>query len=72
MFNVGAKVKYSRKWLKSVGMYTGDLCFCRGLVTGIEMVGPTLRLAVIEWDKEDIPLRVNVKNLVEVGKPELE
>jgi hypothetical protein len=36
-------------------------------VTAIEPLGET-KLAVIEWDKRDIPERVNIANLSKVTK----
>lgn len=66
---VGDKVKYKAEWLRSVGMYTGPVPFARGVVTALEPVG-SMTLAVIKWDRPGIPERVNVENLIKVGKPE--
>lgn len=60
----GDRVAYSRKFLKSVGAYTGALPFARGTVKAIEEVG-SMTLARIHWDiSEGVPERVNVANLV--------
>ena len=62
---VGDTVAYSKRWLQSTGQYTGDVPQARGRVTGIKVFGD-LVLADIEWDKPDLPERVNVKNLSRV------
>ena len=68
---VGSMVKYSAAWLRSTGQYTGDICFAKGKVTELRpMAGGKMTLAVVEWDKPDLPNKINVKNLTPVGKPE--
>ena len=59
---VNSKVKYSSKFLKSIGIHTGNMPKARGLVTTIQNIG-SLSLASINWDRSDIPGKVNVKNL---------
>jgi hypothetical protein len=67
---VGDKVRYSVTFLRSIGQYTGDMCFAKGTVTAIEQHTPEWALAVISWDKgEDLPGKVNVNNLTVVGSP---
>jgi len=61
----GDTVAYSKQWLQSTGQLTGDAPFARGKVTGLVPLG-SLMLADIEWDKPDLPTRVNVKNLSRV------
>ena len=63
---VGDTVMYSKAWLRSTGQFTGDICFAKGKVTGLKTLGKELVLAEIEWDKPDLPERVNVKNLSRV------
>ncbi len=59
---VGSRVQYSAAFLRSAGIYTGDLPFAKGEVTAIEKLGPGL--AVIDWDTPDMmPKRVLVTNL---------
>ena len=69
-FVVGSKVKYSAKWLKSTGQYTGAICFAIGIITELQTVGARLTLARIDWDCPDIPERVNIANLTLKGRPE--
>lgn len=65
-FQVGDMVKYSANFLRSTGMYTGDIPFAKGRVTHID---PKFGggLATIEWDRPDVPPRVLLANLVKVG-----
>lgn len=68
---VGSKVKYSRVWLRSIGAMTGDMPFARGTVTELKRLSVDTTLAGIDWlDNEDLPARVNVKNLVLVADQE--
>jgi hypothetical protein len=60
---VGDIVGYSKAFLQSTGQYTGDAPFARGKVITLEPLGTDIILAEIEWDKPDLPSRVNVKNL---------
>ena len=64
---VGDKVAYSKAFLQSTGSYTGDIPHARGEVTALIPIGETT-LAEIEWDRPDMPARVNVKNLVTVKR----
>ena len=59
---VGDKVQYTKAWLRSTGMYTGDIPRAKGIIKKIEPLGQTA-LAHIKWDKPDVPPKVNVKNL---------
>lgn len=63
---VGSRVAYSAAFLRSTGMYAGEIPHARGIVTAIEDLGG-LRLAVIDWRNPEIPQRVNVANLAVVG-----
>ena len=66
---VGDKVKYSAEWLRSVGMYSGDMCFVRGKVYAIITYGSgssLRRIAKIQWDFADMPEKVNVANLTRI------
>ena len=62
---VGDAVAYSKAFLQSIGCYTGDMPQARGKVTALVPIGQTV-LAEIEWDRPDLPGRVNVKNLCSV------
>ena len=63
---VGDTVPYSRAWLQSTSTTTGDLPRAK-----IKDLG-SLKIATIEWDKPDIPERVNVANLTKVKTREVE
>jgi hypothetical protein len=67
---VGDQVKYSVKFLRSIGAYTGTMPFSKGHVKEINKLGKDLSIATIEWNFPDTPWKVNVKNLVVVGKVE--
>ena len=71
---VGDRVAYSRKFLQSIGSFTGDLPFARGTVTEIKTLGKEIVLATINWDdqKAELPERVNVANLCLVGRIQFE
>lgn len=58
----GDTVAYSKQFLQSTGQYTGDAPLARGKVVGLVPLGE-IQLAEIEWDRPDLPRRVNVRNL---------
>ena len=60
---IGDTVGYSKAFLQSTGQYTGDAPFARGKVLALHQLGQDTILAEIEWDKPDLPTRVNVRNL---------
>jgi hypothetical protein len=68
---VGDTVQYSRQWLQSTSTFTGDLPRAKGVVTAIKGYGST-KIATIEWDRPDVPERVNVANLSKVKERELD
>ena len=69
---VGDKVKYSRKFLQSIGDYT-SLGHLTGVVIKLEKVsGGEITLAEIKWNDGEAPSKVNVKNLVLKSKLHLE
>lgn len=63
----GDTVAYSAEWLRSTGNMTGDLPFARGEVRRLIPLGSTM-LAEIDWNDDQIPKRVNVKNLSKAGR----
>lgn len=67
---IGDKVKYSAKFLKSIGVYSGDMCFCEGVIKSIKTHGSSFTLATIDWKNPEIPETVNIKNLIIKGKVE--
>jgi hypothetical protein len=67
----GDRVQYAAKFLRSIGTYTGDLCFAVGTVAEVERHGGTT-LATIEWTISRMPRVVHVANLVTVADKHLE
>jgi hypothetical protein len=68
---VGDTVGYSKAFLQSTGQLTGDAPFARGKVLELLPLGTDAILAEIEWDKPDLPIRVNVKNLSTIRQIQL-
>lgn len=68
---VGDTVGYSKAFLQSTGQYTGDAPFARGKVTALLQIGPDTTLAELDWDREGLPPRVNVKNLSTINQIQL-
>ncbi len=60
---VGDKVQYTKAWLQSTGQFTGDIPFAKGIVKEIKKLSPECILASVDWNNENIPARVNIKNL---------
>jgi hypothetical protein len=73
---VGDRVQFSAKFLRSTGQYTGPVPFLKGTIEEIQPLGAgkdPLMLATIKWEgdpDEEEPKRVNVKNLKKVGQLE--
>lgn len=66
-FKVGDRVAYSVQFLRSIDMLNSSISHGRGIITELRMIAKDLVLAVIEWQNEDLPNVVNVKNLAKVG-----
>jgi hypothetical protein len=69
---VGDRVRYSVRFLRSIGAYTGVLPFAQGIVVEMLPLSRETTLARIQWDRSDIPDKVNTANLVQVGQTELD
>ena len=52
---------------KSIGCFAGDMPQAKGIVTGLVPLRGATTLAEIEWDRAEMPHRVNVKNLCRVN-----
>lgn len=68
----GTEVKYTSKFLRSIGALTGNMGRVRGVIVEIKKLGDS-EIATIDWYGEgayDIPRKVNIKNLKEKNKPE--
>ena len=68
--SVGDQVAYSAAWLKSTGQHTGEIPFARGTVTALTVLSPETTIAVVDWGTDEIPAKVNVKNLCRVAQKE--
>ncbi len=66
---VGDHVKYSRSFLRSTGIFTGEIPFARGRVASFELLGENI-LVKVDWENKYIPRRVLSCNLVRVGDVE--
>ena len=66
---VGDRVAYSGRFLRSIGVFTGDMPHARGEVAKLTPLGETT-LADIDWKNAELPPRVNVANLCRVGDAE--
>lgn len=69
--SVGDTVGYRKAFLQSTGQYTGDVPFARGKVTALLPLGDDTTLAEIDWDRDGLPPRVNVKNLSTIKRIQL-
>jgi hypothetical protein len=71
-FNVGDKVAYSVKFLRSIGEGpTSPLCHARGTITEIRSYSKNFQIALISWadnhgDNGILPDGVNCANLAKV------
>jgi hypothetical protein len=70
----GDIVKYSRNWLRSAGIFTGEIPFASGRIVAIEPLGKCTdsNIATIEWSIEGLPARVLTANLIRADKLHLE
>lgn len=68
-FQVGDKVAYSAAWLRSVGLYAGDMPHARGTVVAVKTLSAGVpQLVEIEWGNPDIPRKVIAANLTLVSR----
>jgi hypothetical protein len=68
---VGDRVQYRAAFLRSTGMYTGDVPRAKGIVTALTPFGGAGNaLATIAWDIPGIPERVLTPNLKRIGEYE--
>ena len=69
---VGARVKYSRAFLRSISCYTGSVPFLRGTVIAIQTFHTeSPALATVQWDEEH-SAHIFVTNLWPCAKDHLE
>ena len=77
MVEVGSTVQFTRKFLQSIGTYTGGAPFQRGVVTKITGSG-TFILASVDWAEVSLPptyqeahsSRCHINNLKDVSSLE--
>jgi hypothetical protein len=60
----GDRVKYSAYFLRNSGFCLGELPHATGEIIGLDVLSPQCTLARIKWDREGVPERVNICNLV--------
>jgi hypothetical protein len=68
---VGDEVAYLASFLRSIACYTGHLAQARGKAPALQVISPDVTLAEADWQDDEVPLKVNVKNLVrtsEIGR----
>lgn len=63
--SIGDPVRFSAKWLRGTGQYTGPVPHAKGIITDIEP-GKGIVLATVDWGKssKDVPAKVLISNLV--------
>jgi len=63
----GDKVAYSVQFLKAIfEPPISPMCHARGTITKISDLGST-KLAIVDWETHEFPVKVNVANLAIVG-----
>lgn len=69
---IGDRVKYAARFLRSIGVHTGEMCFAVGVITDLVHTGGTT-LAVVDWvGGKRLPSRINADNLVDASRMHLE
>ena len=68
---LGDYVCYSREWRRSTGNITGELPIRSGRIINMKDLG-SCKLAIVEWTRQDIPTKENVKNLIRLDERLLE
>jgi hypothetical protein len=66
--NVGDKVRYSVKFLRSIACYAGPMACAKGTVVAVESFGGGKSFLVsVDWHGEDLPKRILESNLTVRG-----
>ena len=63
---IGDKVKYSVRFLRSIACYAGPMACATGTVTAMEEFGSS-SLVSVDWHGEDLPKRILESNLTVKG-----
>ena len=67
---IGDKVRYSVKFLRSIACYAGPMACATGTVTSMETFGSIGNyLVAVDWHGEDLPQRILDCNLTVKGSP---
>jgi hypothetical protein len=64
---LGDKVRYSQKFLRSIACYAGPMACATGTVTAVTDFSPNFRLVSVDWHGEDLPTRILDCNLTVKG-----
>lgn len=68
LFRIGDRVQYAREFLRATGQLAGDVPHAIGRVISLQPISAALDLAVVEWDRPDVPAKVLTSNLVHKGR----
>lgn len=68
LFKIGDRVRYARTFLRATGQLTGDVPHATGRVISLQPISAALDLAVIEWNRPDVPAKVLTSNLIHAGR----
>ena len=52
---IGDRVRYSGDWLRSAGIYTGEVPFKKGEITELRGFSAQTTLAIVKWDSVSDP-----------------
>lgn len=64
------RVQYSRQFLQSTGICTGEIPFAKGTVVAIQTFIDIPAIAMVDWNVPGLPRKVLLKNLHKVGMAE--
>ena len=68
LFKIGDRVQYARQWLRATGQLAGDVPHASGRVVSLQPISAALDLAVVEWNRPDVPTKVLTSNLIHKGR----
>jgi hypothetical protein len=66
---IGDKVRYSVKFLRSIACYAGPMACATGTVTALQPFSGKHALVSVDWHGEDLPQRILDVNLTVKGSP---
>jgi hypothetical protein len=68
---LGDKVQYTAKFLRDIGVFSGDMAHATGTVVRTKTFSGCLHYAIVEWDRPDMPTMIRSKNLKRVDALEV-